>query len=79
MDSRRRQAVTDRFTVQASDGRRFDVVETTTYLSVRDLSGSWHPEQVQQVALHTGSTPVNPTGPGWYEVLTVPPTRCARL
>lgn len=79
MNTRLRSQVTDRFTVQAHDGRRFEVTQTTTFISVLPLSGGWTPEQVQQIALASNGIPVNLGPDGRYEVLTTPPQLCHRL
>jgi len=80
MNIERTSRVTDRFTVESSDGRQFTVVETSRFFRQRLHSGGWTPELRDGGALNTTSgLPVNfDDVSGEYTVLTTPQTVCRR-
>jgi hypothetical protein len=80
MKIERTSRVTDRFTIESSDGRQFAVVETSRFFRQELYSGGWTPELRDGGALTTTSgLPVNfDDVSGEYTVLTTPPTVCRR-
>lgn len=80
MNTQRESRVTDRFVVEAADGRRFNVVETSDFQRSGLLDGSWTPWLRSGGRLMCGRTPVNLLDSGSYQVLTHPdPTPCRRV
>lgn len=81
MTERRWRQATDRFHVASADGRRFEIVETTTFVTLTPISGQPSPPTPVGVEYNFGRHPVNVAEDGAFEVYTggLTPVRCRRV
>ncbi len=78
MNSKRSTRETARFSVISDDGRRFDVVETSTFAQHLLQNGTWTPPLLDGKRYTAGAWPVNVNDDGSIDIVMDEMVRCRR-